>query len=219
LENHEGHILCSVGDGCGLHKHSSDFHEGSLRKSVYRCKACQAIHDEARREAKAAGRPFTPAKDTGPITAGEREVTSTQTVKDWRGPWSRAVQRRGQGRSAFSGALNFEPGLLESAHIRAEQFCETLDQKRDVHNGLLATRSEHKMFEEGYLGLDLEGNVLFSSELTPEEWRAHGFDVNSQWRIPAELWTPQMIDYAFWHFNNIYRNRDRNRQSALEAAA
>ncbi len=53
------------------------------------------------------------------------------------------------------------PQVLEAAHIKDHAICKTIEDKWDLHNGIILCRNHHKMFDAGLLTFDDHWKIHF----------------------------------------------------------
>ncbi|MCK6548001.1 HNH endonuclease [Myxococcota bacterium] len=71
-----------------------------------------------------------------------------------------------EGRCALTGLAI--PELLRASHIKPWAHCETDAERLDIHNGLLLSPNLDAAFDQGFITLTDEGNLMLSPRLTAE---------------------------------------------------
>jgi putative restriction endonuclease len=94
--------------------------------------------------------------------------------------------------------------VLGAAHIRSY----TLVRRHEVLNGLLLRADLHKLFDEGYLTVDLQDRRIAVSRRIKEEFE-NGKDYHKlegvPLREPAERWTRPSAENLEYHAYHVFR--------------
>jgi HNH endonuclease len=94
--------------------------------------------------------------------------------------------------------------VLEAVHIKPY----SLVHRHDVPNGLLLRSDLHKLFDEGYLGVEPSERRLIVSKRIKEEFE-NGRDYykleGQRLREPTELWARPSIENLEFHAQNVFR--------------
>ena len=90
--------------------------------------------------------------------------------------------------------------LLIASHIKPWRNC-TVEEAIDKWNGLLLTPNLDKLFDKGFITFNNDGNIKFSSHLSPEEAKQLGVTQNMRLRNISA----QHQLYFEYHRNNVFQ--------------
>jgi putative restriction endonuclease len=94
------------------------------------------------------------------------------------------------------------PELLRASHAKPWAKCESDSERLDVFNGFLLTPNLDALFDAGLIAFDDHGRLLFSSRLTPADWRVLGLQTDRPFKL---RWVSQgHRKYSSWHRAHIF---------------
>ena len=93
------------------------------------------------------------------------------------------------------------PELLRAGHIKPWAACETDAERLDVYNGLLLAPHLDAAFDQGFITLDEDGEVVVSQLLDEKARRALGLPTTFEIRVKPT----HHQAYLEWHRTRVFR--------------
>jgi putative restriction endonuclease len=107
--------------------------------------------------------------------------------------------RQIEGRCRVTGIDN--PSLLVASHMKPWARCNTNAERLDGNNGLMLTPTIDRLFDQGFISFENNGDLLISEELTSKERQVLGLEDSEN----LGLFNEGQIHYLNYHRTRILR--------------
>jgi hypothetical protein len=106
-----------------------------------------------------------------------------------------------EGRCAITGLA--VPELLRASHIKPWADCATDAERLDIYNGLLLAPHLDALFDQGFITVADNGEVIVSAALDKVARKVLGAAESAYWRVPVA----GHRNYLAWHRERVFKKR------------